>query len=75
MEICRQITQIIQGVFSVFNITNQPSKCERNDHGRPIWKFIDKLHKLYGVFFQYSILLTKHQKVKGMTKEGRYWNL
>jgi len=39
MEVCRQIKQIIQGVF------------------------------------QYSILLTNHQNVKGMTTEGRYGNL
>jgi len=53
IKMCRQITQIIQGVYSVFNITNQASKSERNDNGRPKLQFIDKLHKLYRVFIQY----------------------
>ena len=57
----KQITRIIQSVYPVFNITNQASKRERNDHGRPILKVIHKLHKLYRVFIQYLMLLTIHQ--------------
>jgi hypothetical protein len=48
IEIYRQITQIIQEVYPVFNITKQTSKHVRNDQGWPTFKFIDKLHKISG---------------------------
>jgi len=49
--ICRQIAHIIQGVYPVFNIIIQASKWEKNDNGRPTLKIVDKLQKLYRVFF------------------------
>jgi hypothetical protein len=60
IQICKQITHIVQGVYSVYY--EYPTvKSERNDHERSILKFIEKVHVLYRVLIQNIVLLSTHE--------------